>query len=161
MVTFYHQGNYSGALNLIAYAKKQFPANTQHSDIWCLQEQQLLFTRAVRQGRWSATEAAVNNMAAVSKQEATYWSVGKLRHTIYWPSDSDLLSCILYAFILWWPLNVMKSVGKCGCDFKCVNFKHNLGHGVDIFSSNKNQPWNDGEPTLVQVMAWCHHATSH
>ena len=27
-------GNYTMALNLIAYAKKQFPTNTQHSAIW-------------------------------------------------------------------------------------------------------------------------------
>ena len=54
----------------------------------------------------------------------------------------------------------------CGCHFKCVNFKHNLG--VDILSVQVKSimEWGtedlaDGKSTLVQVMAWCHQATSH
>ena len=55
---------------------------------------------------------------------------------------------------------------KCGYDFKCVDFKHNLG--IDIFSIHVNitlelMPVDliDSKLTLFQVMAWCHLATSH
>ena len=54
----------------------------------------------------------------------------------------------------------------CGCGFKCVNLKHNLG--IDILSVQLNitlewipEDLVDVKSTLVQVMAWCCQATSH
>jgi len=69
------QGNYSMALNLIAQAKRQYPPNTQHTHIWWLQEQQLLFTRALHQSKRKLAEAAINNMAAINKQEAMFCKI--------------------------------------------------------------------------------------
>ena len=58
--------------------------------------------------------------------------------------------CIQYR---WWGLNSMLSV-KYGSDFKCVNFKHNMG----LNGMNARGP--SMKSTLVQVMAWCCQAWS-
>ena len=51
---------------------------------------------------------------------------------------------------------------KCGCDFKCVNYKHNLGIDILSIEINITLKWKtkdlvEGKPTFVQVMAWCHY----
>ena len=54
----------------------------------------------------------------------------------------------------------------CGSDFKSINFKltswiwfsSNL---YDIALERMSQDHTDGKSTLVQVMVWCYHATSH
>ena len=59
--------------------------------------------------------------------------------------------------------------GKCGCDFKCVIFKPLLVSDIVSISSEIAIRWmphewhdlTDDNSTLVQVMAWCHQATSH
>ena len=63
-----------------------------------------------------------------------------------------------------WCVNRL-SIGRCGCDFKCLNFKHNLW--IDILNIQigiafEPMPENlvDGKPK-VQVLAWCRRATSH
>ena len=66
------------------------------------------------------------------------------------------------------PIQLLKILapGKCVCYFKCVNLKH---ISVMVFLSIssevafKGMPWNriSDRSTLVQIMAWCHHATGH
>ena len=59
-----------------------------------------------------------------------------------------------------------KSPWRFGCDFKCINFKHNMEiESVNIWV-NITMEWMpeyivDSKPTVVQVMAWCREATSH
>ena len=50
---------------------------------------------------------------------------------------------------------------RCGCDFKYVNFKHNLGIGIlgiliDITLEKMPEDLTDDKSTMIQVMAWCH-----
>ena len=54
---------------------------------------------------------------------------------------------------------------RCDCDFKCVNFKYNLGIDKSSIQANITLEWMpedlaDGKSSLVQVMAWCHQAAS-
>ena len=56
--------------------------------------------------------------------------------------------------------------GRCNCDFENVTF--NLALLIGIFKSSYDnvhrwirQNLTDDKSTLVQVMAWCHQATSH
>ena len=65
-------------------------------------------------------------------------------------------------------LNMLKSLflERCGCDFKWVNFKHNLGIGILSISINITLEWipeNLVDPKSIwgQVMAWCRQATNH
>ena len=59
------------------------------------------------------------------------------------------------------------SHGRCGCDFKSVIFKVILW--MDILSTSchmvvrlmPKERLIDDKSTLVQVMVWCHQATSH
>ena len=58
------------------------------------------------------------------------------------------------------------SIGRCVCDFKYVNFKHNFGIVILSIEVTITLEWMledlvDGKSTLVQVMAWCHQAWSH
>ena len=57
-------------------------------------------------------------------------------------------------------------LGRCGYDFESVNFKYDLGIDILSIQINITLEWMpedhiDGQPTLVQVMAWCRQATSH
>ena len=55
---------------------------------------------------------------------------------------------------------------KCGWDFKCVKFKHNLKIEILNIQVNITLEWMPEDfigdkSTLVQVMAWCRQAASH
>ena len=57
-------------------------------------------------------------------------------------------------------------LGKCGCEFKCVNFKHNIRIEIWCIQVKITVEWmpgnlGGGRSTLDHVMAWCCHATSH
>jgi len=66
------QGHYSLAHNLLASARQRFPSDSQHGSIWILCEQRIQFTRALRQGKLSLAQTAVNSIAAINAQEAAY-----------------------------------------------------------------------------------------
>lgn len=66
------QGMYDIAFGIIDSAKRRFPCNSQHSHIWILREQLLIFGRAVHHGKWAIAEQSVLNMKAVSSIEAKY-----------------------------------------------------------------------------------------
>ena len=69
------QGIYETAFDIIDSAKRRFPTHSQHAHVWMLQEQQLIFLRAIHHGKWAIAEQAVSNMKAVSGVEAKYWQV--------------------------------------------------------------------------------------
>ena len=56
--------------------------------------------------------------------------------------------------------------GRCGCDFKYIIFKHNLGINILSIQVDITVEWMpddriDFKTALVQVMAWCRQAPSH
>ena len=58
------------------------------------------------------------------------------------------------------------SPGKCGCDFKCVDFHCNLGTGMLSIQINFTLRWmpedhTNGKSELIQVMAWWCQVASH
>ena len=56
------------------------------------------------------------------------------------------------------------SSGRCGCDFKSVNFKHNSGTDILSIQMNITLEWLsnvDSKSTLIWAVAWCHQAASH
>ena len=63
------------SLALIDEAKKRFPVQSQHSHIWMLCEQQLMFERAVLHGNWTSAEKAISNISPLDSQEARLWYV--------------------------------------------------------------------------------------
>ena len=54
---------------------------------------------------------------------------------------------------------------RCGCNFNCMTFKNFSGTDIWIISCGtalKQMPWEvTNDESLVQVMTWCHQATSH
>ena len=58
------------------------------------------------------------------------------------------------------------SPGRCHWDFKGESFKHNFGVDMLGIQINLTLEWMPedlihGQSTLIEVMAWCHSATSH
>ena len=78
------------------------------------------------------------------------WGVGKLNYE--WTKGVVIVRINLLA------------PGRCGCNLKNIIFK--LMSWTDILWAAIGVRWIpqnsiDDKPTLVQVMAWCHQATSH
>ena len=56
--------------------------------------------------------------------------------------------------------------GWYGCNFKCVNFKHDFGFHILNIQIYITLEWTaedhiDGKLTLVQITTWCNQATCH
>ena len=84
------------------------------------------------------------------------WHLGSLTFHII-PQLSDAVDCLN---------SLSNGPGRPGCHFKTAIF--NLLLLIGIFTSSKDNafrwmPWDltDDKSTLVQVMAWCHQATSY
>ena len=90
--------------------------------------------------------------------ELTFWNknekcILRILSMKYWPFCPGI-----------WCVNWL-SIGRCGCDCKCLNFKHNLRINIlniQIGITLELMPESlvDGKPA-VQVLAWCRWATSH
>ena len=92
------------------------------------------------------------------------------------PYLKDKMWCVFHAFFhenlpwcikstVWYPINSL-APGRSGCNFENVVFK--LALLICIFKSSYDnvarwipQEPTDSKSTLVQLMAWCHQATSH
>lgn len=74
------QGELIVALEILNYAKQQFPSHNQHSHIWMLAEEIVAFNRAVRQGEWQSAVACVQNMAIVNQSESSLRMAQLLLH---------------------------------------------------------------------------------
>jgi anaphase-promoting complex subunit 5 len=66
------QGEYELAFDILNSTKHRFPDSSEHSQIWKLYENRLLFMRAIHQGAWNSAERAVANMASINSLEASY-----------------------------------------------------------------------------------------
>ena len=76
-------------------------------------------------------------------------------------SPVHMLSC----FVVWYQFNWL-APGRCGCNFKSIIFKliiqeGSLGTCYEITFKWMPHSLTNKKSTLVQVMAWCHQATSH
>ncbi len=61
---------------LLGSARTRYPRNSQHAQLWMLEEQQLAFHRALLRCDWLEAEAAVKNLSAINVKESTYWYEG-------------------------------------------------------------------------------------
>ena len=66
------QGMYDEAFRIIDSAKQRYPLNTQHAKFWVLQEQLLIYWRAIHHGKWSIAEQSVVNMTSMSLLESRF-----------------------------------------------------------------------------------------
>ncbi|KAK3088849.1 hypothetical protein FSP39_024561 [Pinctada imbricata] len=67
---FADNGEYPAALEIVNQAKQRFPSMSQHSYIWMICEQEIVFDRALLNRRWSAAEQAVTCIRAFDAEEA-------------------------------------------------------------------------------------------
>ena len=68
----YFQGEYAAVMEILANAKRRFPPLSQHSQLWMQCEQEILYEKAMRHGKWLNAKQAVTSLAALNADEAKY-----------------------------------------------------------------------------------------
>lgn len=106
-------GQYGLALDLINSAKKRFPKNSPHCEIWMTCEQEVLFDRTILNRKFGVTELAILNLKAFSEPEA------ELRSAILNKERGEITTALQQLHHLVDMCNSEKGDNSLTSDFRC------------------------------------------
>lgn len=66
----FKQGNFTGSMKVLDFAKSIYPKNSKHSKLWQAQKQKICFDQAIIMEDWKGAEEAVNNLRVYEVLEA-------------------------------------------------------------------------------------------